>query len=441
MISTGFMPYVKENRVAVVTLVVVVFSLSFYVNCAYFITDKPEQLKFFPPFIAGVNLNNNTLLGAENYYIAQALAAGKGFSNPFQVETGATAWMPPLYPLLLALLIKIFQSKALVAICVVFFKDLVLIFSGLVVYEIAKRTFMCINPAVSLAIYMLFLLGSFRSFFQITHDCWLVLLLLCIIFILAAHIRSNNISVTLASIWGMVGGLAILSNPILGLVWFVLCLLILREKKFKMLLISILLFLSISSVWVVRNYVVFKRIIFIKSNVFYDAYHINYEKADGLPDEEFEKLHPVWHAKYDPQSPYGKLGEVTFLENYREKFFTEIKNNPMQFLRNIKNRFLAALLLYYPYNHYEKKFILFYSIIHPLPFIGLLLIILCKSTSLSKYFSTALLIYILYLVPYIIISYHIRYGLPLTPLKVLFCGWGADLVFFNMRQDSRPVMS
>ena len=40
--------------------------------------------------------------------IAQALATGKGFSSPFGKNTGPTAWLTPVYPLLVAGIFRIF---------------------------------------------------------------------------------------------------------------------------------------------------------------------------------------------------------------------------------------------------------------------------------------------------------------------------------------------
>ncbi len=40
--------------------------------------------------------------------IARSLALGKGFSNVFNQGTGATAWLTPVYPLLLAGIFRIF---------------------------------------------------------------------------------------------------------------------------------------------------------------------------------------------------------------------------------------------------------------------------------------------------------------------------------------------
>src|SRR5271168_4431400 len=46
--------------------------------------------------------------GAETGRLARALAAGEGYSSPLNVDSGPSAWMTPLYPLLLAGVFKIF---------------------------------------------------------------------------------------------------------------------------------------------------------------------------------------------------------------------------------------------------------------------------------------------------------------------------------------------
>src|SRR3954469_26052683 len=54
-------------------------------------------------------------LGGEYFNIAQAIVDGRGFSDPFGEATGPTAWMPPLYPALLACILWAVRSRALVA--------------------------------------------------------------------------------------------------------------------------------------------------------------------------------------------------------------------------------------------------------------------------------------------------------------------------------------
>src|SRR5580700_10964391 len=46
----------------------------------------------------------------ESGNIAHSLAIGNGFCSPFRVDTGPTAWLPPVYPLLLAGIMRIFGS-------------------------------------------------------------------------------------------------------------------------------------------------------------------------------------------------------------------------------------------------------------------------------------------------------------------------------------------
>ena len=46
--------------------------------------------------------------GWEMGRIARALATGYGFADPFTGHTGPTAWAPPLYPLFLAAVFKLF---------------------------------------------------------------------------------------------------------------------------------------------------------------------------------------------------------------------------------------------------------------------------------------------------------------------------------------------
>src|ERR1700685_345418 len=46
----------------------------------------------------------------ESGNIAHSLATGHGFSSPFRVDTGPTAWMTPLFPLLLAEIFRLFGA-------------------------------------------------------------------------------------------------------------------------------------------------------------------------------------------------------------------------------------------------------------------------------------------------------------------------------------------
>src|SRR4029077_18867786 len=47
----------------------------------------------------------------ESGNIAASLASGHGFSSPFRIDTGPTAWMPPVYPWILAEIFRVFGVR------------------------------------------------------------------------------------------------------------------------------------------------------------------------------------------------------------------------------------------------------------------------------------------------------------------------------------------
>src|SRR5438876_448985 len=77
------------------------------------------------------NRNNNNQLGAEYWNIASALVSGRGFADPFQEQTGPTAWMAPVLCWVLAGLhwLAADDKEALVALFVLL-QDLALIGTG-----------------------------------------------------------------------------------------------------------------------------------------------------------------------------------------------------------------------------------------------------------------------------------------------------------------------
>ena len=98
---------------------------------------------------------------------------------------------PPL-SFFTCLLITLFHSTLAVACIIVFLKNVVLVIAGLVIYGIAQRTARTMKASWAVAVYIVLLLNDFRSFFQITHDTWLVLLFITTIFPLAVYLRKHG---------------------------------------------------------------------------------------------------------------------------------------------------------------------------------------------------------------------------------------------------------
>ena len=49
--------------------------------------------------------------------IAHSLAVGKGFASPFHEDTGPTAWDPPVYPLIVAGVFRVFRHIHVSRVC------------------------------------------------------------------------------------------------------------------------------------------------------------------------------------------------------------------------------------------------------------------------------------------------------------------------------------
>ena len=295
--------YIRKNKWIIGFLVCFVFSLSLYANTQYFLRTNPETQRFFPPFKQGVVKIFNHHLGGEYLFIARALVDGKGFSNPFEVETGPTAWMPPLYPYILAGIIALLKKKALIVCTVVVLKNLILVGAGLMVYEIAKKTRTVLRAEVAVGVYCIMLLVFFKWFFQLTHDEWLLMMLVCILYAWAVHIRNARMRFRQSCAWGGFGGVCMLASPILGAVWAAAAIVTMaRRHTVKFLPVSLLVCAAICLPWMVRNYVVFDRLILMKSNMYFDLYTANYETERGLFNEiTFVRQHPLWTITKRPE--------------------------------------------------------------------------------------------------------------------------------------------
>src|SRR5688572_20837623 len=90
--------YRRRLPASVVCLLVIpLIGASVYANLSFVVGDE-TTFKYFPPFTANRDVNNNRHLGGEHFHIAKSIIAGKGFADPFGAETGPTAWMPPMLP-------------------------------------------------------------------------------------------------------------------------------------------------------------------------------------------------------------------------------------------------------------------------------------------------------------------------------------------------------
>jgi hypothetical protein len=413
-----------------------------YANLALAVKD-PADYRFFPPFRANVNRNQGLHPGGEYFNMGRSLAAGEGFAHPFGRRSGPTSWQPPVQPLVWAGLLRACDGnpQAVGAVLIVCHVP-VLIGTGLLVLAVARRTTSRLGAGVVAAAYVLVLLAEFGHWFQVPHF----------------RLTVPGIDVLLAGLgwgrplggwrrsvaWGVFGGLAALVSPILGFTWAV-CSLPAgfgRSARARFALAALTAGLVVAP-WTVRNYVVFGRLIPLKSNLAYELYQSQCLQPDGLLQATTFAAHPSV-----VQSPEGReyqtLGETAYLDRKREQFWEAVRARPADFAGRVGDRFLGVTLWYVPFNRTagaEQPWLLWAErTVHPLPFLGLLVLVATSGRlPLHPVQWAAIGIYAVYLLPYIVVSYYQGYGCALLAVKILLVLWAVDRLLALRPGAASPV--
>jgi 4-amino-4-deoxy-L-arabinose transferase-like glycosyltransferase len=276
--------------------------------------------------------DRNFGFGWEMGRIGAALATGHGFSDPFEANTGPTAWEPPLYPLLTSLIFRFFgvysHASALVLLA------LNSMFSALTcipMFLIARR---CFGEKVAVWSAWTWALLPYVTYWC-TRWVWetsLSALLLCVIFWIALTMEDRSgLKAWLA--FGVLWGIAALNSPVLlsflpvsGLwAWY-------RSAKsgkrsFGGVMLSSLIFLACLLPWLLRNYQTFGKFVFLRSNFGAELRMGNGPGADGT---WMWFLHPS--QNYYALQQYRQLGEIAYVEQRKEEATAWIREDPLRFI-------------------------------------------------------------------------------------------------------------
>ena len=428
---------------AAAVLTAAVCACSVYANLSWAVTD-PADYRFFPPFEPRVNANENWKSAAVTEYarIGGSVAEGKGFANPFGGTTGPTAWMPPALPAILAGLYWVSGGNRTFAMVVLIgLQVLVLVGTGLLVLALARQTAGRVGTGVAAAAFLAGLAGHFHLYFQRTDDCWLVLLALDLVVVGFAWFRPLHRWRGAAG-WGLLGGLCALSNPIVGLTWGTGSLVLgWQQRAWGRLALAVAVAGLALAPWTVRNYLVFGRLVPVKSNLAYELYQSQCLQPDGVIQRPTLAQHPGRAGTREARE-YEALGESAFLERKGEEFRQAVAANPTNFLDRVAERFVAATLWYVPFDRDREAAhpwaFRASRLTHPLPFLGLLVLVLTATRRpLDRSQWAVIGVYALYLLPYVGVSYYERYVVPLLGVNVLLVTWGAARLLSLISPEGR----
>jgi hypothetical protein len=413
-----------------VAITTVVFACAVYANLSLMVTHR-AYYRYFPPFQPFVDANRNKELGGEYFCIAKSLMAGEGFASPFKEPTGPTAWMPPVLPVVLAGLLWLCGgSQNAVMACVVMLQVYTIIGTGLLVLVLARRYASRLGAGLIAAIFLAAVLGDFRHWFQQTHDCWLILAVMNVLIAWLYFGRPLGRRRS-AFIFGLFGGLCTLTHPILGLAWGVLAFAGARRPRgWGNLGLAVLSAALVVTPWMVRNYLVFGRLIPVKSNIAYELYQTQCLQPDALLRGSTFGAHPYVSAGRE-RLEYKGVGEMEFLDHKLEIFMAAVRTDPLDFCQRVGVRALGATVWYVPLDRTDRvkrPWVVWMSrVMFPLPFLSILVLVGTAAVRpLGRIQWLVIALYFLYLLPYIVISYYVRYEMPLLGVKVLLVVWALD---------------
>ena len=286
--------------------------------------------------------------GWEMGRVARSIAQGHGFSSPYEGNTGPTAWEPPLYPFLMAGVFKLFgiysQRSAWVLLSI---NSLFATLTCIPIYWIAHRTF---GKRVAIWSAYAWGLNPYVWYWSI-HWIWdttFTPLVLAWIFLFAvelAHVAPEGCVApdalvrgrrnADASAWALFGALyaiGALANPTM-LAFLPFCGLWIWRQRFRHALpslagvaLSSLVFFAVLSPWVIRNYEVFHRFVFLRDDFGLQLRLGNGPYAEGMLMAYLQpNLNKLELQKFQEQ------GEIAYAESCKRQAVDWIRAHPGRF--------------------------------------------------------------------------------------------------------------
>ena len=272
--------------------------------------------------------------------IAFALASGEGFSNVFRGETGPTAWLAPVYPLILAAIFKVcgaFTARAFFAAVA-----LNILFSSAAcvpIFYAGKRIWGLGVGCGAAWLWTLFpnaILIPFEWIWDTSLTAFLAAAILWATLVVANSARLRD-----WCLYGLLWGLALLTNPALGaLLPFLLAWAVFHShRNGRRVWTHALLAAAIAALcclpWTIRNYVQFHQLIPLRSNLPFELWLGNNDVFDEHAVGGRRAITRTEEARR-----YAQLGEPAYMREKWELAKDFIETHPALEVQLTARRFL-----------------------------------------------------------------------------------------------------
>lgn len=282
-------------------------------------------------------------MGYESLSIAESLAAGRGFSDPFrQIETGPSAHLAPAFPAFLAMIIKNSSSDENAMIWMVRFSTLMVLSQVCLLPLLARYMGIGFYTGVGASVLWLIALVP-REFFWEQNYSGVLITLMAFLMVMAMRKELTTPWLIVCTVlWGVL--LLLCPVALLALVAWLVVVYFWRTQKTKTLVVLAVVPLLMIAPWMLRNYSAFHRVVFVRDNLGIEMAVSNNSCASFSfvvnemsncysqfhPNENLEEIHKV-----------GDLGEVAYNQTQMQLAKTWIKDNTGAFATLTVKRFVA----------------------------------------------------------------------------------------------------
>lgn len=299
-----------------------------------------------------------TFFAQEYGAVGLALAQGRGFSDPFYIGSGATAWVSPLLPAIIGIVFYITNFHLTVAyVILLLIKVFSLGFGVGLIWAILQKSSRGFALVYYFWLVILFLIYKYRFIYHF-NDEWLIFLIISLA--LWGWYNKSELAGQIILIVAFSG--SVLSNPIL---WVALCMLALVSKikvyarygglndnglsrkasflSHNTFIIAIGISFLLMSGWTLRNWTQLNMFAPVKSNAGYEIFQSQIASKNGIPSYSTFAKHPI-NLESDENKVYAEVGEAEFIRSRRNMAMSRILANPGDYFRRVVQRFSNAFL-------------------------------------------------------------------------------------------------
>ncbi len=282
-------------------------------------------------------------MGYESLSIAESLAHGRGFSDPFrQIDTGPSAHLAPAFPAFLAMIIKSTSSDESAMIWMVRFSTLMVLLQICLLPLLARYLGIGFYTGVAASVLWLIALVPREFFWEQNYSGVLITLMAFLMVMSLRKELSTPWLIACAVLWGLL--LLLCPVALLALVAWLVVLYFWRTQKNKSLVVLALVPILMIAPWMVRNYSAFHASVFVRDNLGIEMAVSNNSCASfSFVVNEMTNCYSQFHPNenLDEIHKVGQLGEVAYNQQQMQLAMSWIKENKGAFATLTFKRFIA----------------------------------------------------------------------------------------------------